>query len=102
MSPASLESTCTSITVPPCPCLTFNEVSLTGLVLCEKIAATSLSSEVGFSSPFGDTLPTRMSPARTSDPTLMIPFSSRFLLACVETFGISFVNSSSPALAILN
>ena len=90
-------NTLTSITIPPSPFLTFSEVSLTSLSLLPKIALKSLTSGVASCSPFGVTLPTRMSLALTSVPTLTIPFSSRFLSASSERLGISLVISSSPS-----
>ena len=47
-----------------------------------------LSSAVSSVSPFGVTLPTRISPGRTSAPTRIIPRSSRFFKTSSPTFGI--------------
>ena len=87
--------------IPDSPCGTFNEVSLTSLAFSPKIALRSLSSAVSSVSPLGVTLPTRMSPESTSAPILMIPLSSRFLIAFSPTFGISLVISSGPSFVSL-
>ncbi|MNZ67413.1 hypothetical protein D3C78_856620 [compost metagenome] len=57
------------MTVPLVPVGTRREVSLTSLAFSPKIARSSFSSGVSWVSPFGVTLPTRMSPAPTSAPT---------------------------------
>ena len=50
------------MTVPDSPCGTFSEVSRTSRAFSPKIARSSRSSGVSSVSPFGVTLPTRMSP----------------------------------------
>jgi hypothetical protein len=75
---------------------TFKEASLTSPALSPKIALSNFSSGVGSLSPFGVIFPIRISPSFTSAPTLMIPFSSKSLVASSLTFGISGVNSSRP------
>ena len=59
---------CTSITVPSIPEGTRSEVSFTSDAFSPKIARSSFSSGVSWVSPFGVTLPTRMSFGRTSAP----------------------------------
>ena len=59
----------TSMTVPRTPVGTRSEVSFTSDAFSPKIARRSFSSGVSWVSPFGVTLPTRMSPAATSAPT---------------------------------
>ncbi|CAI8288083.1 MAG: Uncharacterised protein [Bacteroidota bacterium] len=76
----------------------FNEASFTSPALSPKMARSSFSSGVGSDSPFGVILPIRISPAPTSAPTRIIPFSSKSLVASSETLGISLVNSSLPNL----
>ena len=76
----------------------FKEASFTSPALSPKIALNNFSSGVGSDSPFGVILPIMMSPGFTSAPILIIPFSSRSLVASSETFGISAVNSSIPNL----
>ena len=61
-STPSRVNTCTSITVPSCPGGTRSEVSFTSDAFSPKIARSSFSSGVSWVSPFGVTLPTRMSP----------------------------------------
>ncbi|MCY1229603.1 hypothetical protein D3C72_837510 [compost metagenome] len=79
----------------------FNEASFTSPALSPKIALNNFSSGVGSDSPFGVIFPIKMSPGFTSAPILIIPFSSKSLVASSETFGISFVNSSLPNLVSL-
>ena len=62
------EKTRTSTTVPMPPGGTRSEVSRTSEAFSPKIARSSFSSGVIGDSPFGVTLPTRMSPALTSAP----------------------------------
>ncbi len=62
------ENTRTSTTVPVTPGGTRSEVSRTSEAFSPKIARSSFSSGVIGVSPFGVTLPTRMSPAFTSAP----------------------------------
>ena len=76
-SPFSLVNTFVSMMTPNAPCGTRREVSRTSLAFSPKIARSRRSSAVSSVSPFGVTLPTRISPARTSAPIRMIPFSSR-------------------------
>ncbi len=97
-SPFSREKTCTSTTTPPSPCGTFSDVSRTSRAFSPKMARSSRSSAVSSVSPFGVTLPTRMSPGRTSAPMRMIPFSSRSLSMSSPTLGMSRVISSGPSL----
>ena len=63
-STPSRVNTRTSITVPSMPGGTRSEVSFTSDAFSPKIARSSFSSGVSWVSPFGVTLPTRMSPAR--------------------------------------
>ncbi|MOA06282.1 hypothetical protein D3C78_1259130 [compost metagenome] len=90
--------TCTSMTVPELPWSTRSEVSFTSEAFSPKIARSSFSSGVSWLSPFGVTLPTMMSPARTSAPMYTTPLSSRRFSACSETFGMSAEISSGPSL----
>ena len=62
-----------------------------------KMARSRRSSAVRSVSPFGVTLPTRISPLRTSAPTQMMPRSSRYLSASSPTPGMSRVISSGPS-----
>ena len=62
------EKTRTSSTVPDTPGGTFSDVSRTSAAFSPKIARNSFSSGVIGVSPFGVTLPTRMSPGLTSAP----------------------------------
>ena len=55
--------------VPFIPDGTRNDVSFTSDAFSPKIARSSFSSGVSCVSPFGVTLPTRMSPVLTSAPT---------------------------------
>ncbi len=88
-SPFSLVNTLASTTIPYSPCGTFQEVSRTSLAFSPKIARSRRSSAVSSVSPFGVTLPTRISPARTSAPIRMIPRSSRSFSASSPTPGTS-------------
>ena len=100
-SKPSLVNTWTSITVPSCPALTLKEVSLTSDAFSPKIALKSFSSGESCVSPFGVTLPTRISPAFTSAPMWTIPHSSSFDRADSPTLGISAVISSGPSFVSL-
>jgi len=99
--PSSLVNTRTPITLPDSPCGTFSEVSRTSRAFSPKIARSSRSSGVSSVSPFGVTLPTRMSPVTTSAPILMMPRSSRSARTSSETLGMSLVISSGPSLVSL-
>ena len=63
--------------VPCSPWGTFSDVSRTSRLFSLKIARSRRSSADSSVSPFGVTLPTRMSPGRTSAPMRMMPRSSR-------------------------
>ena len=91
-------NTCTSMTVPFMPAGTRSEVSFTSDAFSPKMARSSFSSGVSCASPFGVTLPTRMSPAATVAPMNTIPDSSSFDSALSLTFGMSDVISSIPSL----
>ena len=67
-STPSRVKTCTSITVPVTEFGTRKELSLTSDAFSPKIARSSFSSGVNCVSPFGVTLPTRISPLLTSAP----------------------------------
>ena len=97
-SPSSRVNTRTPMTLPSSPCGTLRLVSLTSRAFSPKIARSSRSSGVSSVSPFGVTLPTRMSPLTTSAPILMMPRSSRSASTSSETFGMSRVISSGPSL----
>ncbi len=97
-STPSRVNTRTSITVPSMPDGTRREVSFTSEAFSPKIALRSFSSGVSWVSPFGVTLPTRMSPGFTSAPTYTTPDSSSLFSRDSETFGISAVISSWPSL----
>src|SRR6185312_455053 len=86
------------ITVPSMPGGTRNELSFTSDAFSPKIARSSFSSGVSCDSPFGVTLPTRMSPTFTSAPMYTMPDLSRRFSACSPTFGMSAVISSGPSL----
>ena len=92
------EKSFVSITTPFIEGGAFIEASFTSPALSPKIARNNFSSGVGSDSPLGVILPIKISPSFTSAPTLMMPFSSRFLTASSLTFGISEVSSSSPRL----
>jgi hypothetical protein len=97
-STPSRVNTRTSITVPSMPGGTRSEVSLTSDAFSPKIARSSFSSGVSWVSPFGVTLPTRMSPAFTSAPMNAMPASSSLASATSPTLGMSAVISSGPSL----
>ena len=97
-STPSRVKTRTSITVPSMPGGTRSDVSLTSDAFSPKIALSSFSSGVSCVSPFGVTLPTRMSPALTSAPMNAMPDSSSLVSAASPTFGISAGTSSGPSL----
>ncbi len=61
------------MTFPVSPWGTFSEVSRTSRAFSPKIARSRRSSGVSSVSPFGVTLPTRMSPGPTSAPTRTMP-----------------------------
>ncbi len=88
-STPSRVNTRTSITVPSIPGGTRRDVSFTSEAFSPKMARSSFSSGVSWVSPFGVTLPTRMSPARTSAPMKAMPASSSFARAASPTFGMS-------------
>ena len=87
----------TSTTVPSIPGGAFRLASRTSPAFSPKIARRSFSSGVSWVSPFGVTLPTRMSPALTEAPIRMTPLSSRSARAASETLGMSRVISSGPS-----
>ncbi len=97
-STPSRVNTRTSMTVPSMPGGTRSEVSLTSDAFSPKIARSSFSSGVSWVSPFGVTLPTRMSPAFTSAP---MKRDARLVQlresALSPTFGMSAVISSGPS-----
>ena len=88
----------TAMTVPVSPWGTRSDVSRTSRDFSPKMARSRRSSGVSSVSPFGVTLPTRMSPASTSAPMRMMPRSSRLATASSPTFGRSRVISSAPSL----
>ena len=75
--PFSRLKTLTPTTLPPPALFMRCEVSRTSLAFSPKIARSKRSSELSSCSPFGVILPTKTSPARTSEPTCTIPSSSR-------------------------
>ena len=77
---------------------TLSEASRTSPAFSPKMARSSFSSGVSCVSPFGVTLPTRMSPGPTLAPMRMMPLSSRSCSALSETLGMSRVISSGPSL----
>ena len=77
-----------------------SEASRTSPAFSPKMARRSFSSGVSCVSPFGVTLPTRMSPGSTFAPMRTMPDSSRSRSACSETFGMSFVISSAPSFVV--
>ena len=97
-STPSRVNTCTSITVPETLFGTRKEESFTSDAFSPKIARNNFSSGVNWVSPFGVTLPTRISPPFTSAPIYTIPDSSNLLNAASPTLGISAVISSAPNL----
>ena len=96
-SAPSLVNICTSITVPDTLDGTLKEVSLISEAFSPNIALRSFSSGDNCDSPFGVTLPTKISPASTFAPTYTMPFSSNFESADSLTPGISEVISSMPS-----
>ncbi len=92
------EKTLTSTTVPSIPGGVTREESRTSPAFSPKIARSSFSSGVSCVSPFGVTLPTRMSPGLISAAMRTIPDSSRLRRASSETLGMSRVMSSLPSL----
>ena len=101
LSLIAFENNFLSITTPVTDGETFKEASLTSPALSPNIALSNFSSGVGSLSPFGVILPIKISPSFTSAPTLIIPFSSKSLVASSLTFGISAVSSSRPLLVSL-
>ena len=97
-SPFSRVNTFTLTILPASPCGTRSELSRTSRAFSPKMARSRRSSAVSSVSPFGVTLPTRISPGRTSAPMRIMPRSSRSFNASSDTFGISRVISSSPSL----
>ena len=89
--------TFTAITTPVVPGGTTSDVSHTSAAFSAKMARSSFSSGESSVSPFGVTLPTRMSPGCTSAPSRMMPSGPRFLSASSPTFGMSRVISSAPS-----
>ncbi len=87
----------TSTTTPSMPGGHLSEASRTSPAFSPKIARRSFSSGVSCVSPFGVTLPTRMSPGLTVAPMRMMPLSSRSRRACSDTLGMSLVISSAPS-----
>ena len=85
------------MTTPVVPGGTVSDVSRTSAAFSAKIARSSFSSGESSVSPFGVTLPTRMSPGCTSAPTRTMPSGPRFLRASSPTFGMSRVISSGPS-----
>ena len=75
---------------------------MTSAAFSEKIALRSFSSGVIGESPFGETLPTNISPGFTSEPIYTIPASSKFVILSSPTFGISRVISSGPSFVSLH
>ena len=73
-------------------------MSLISEAFSPNIAFKSFSSGDNWDSPFGVTLPTKISPASTFAPTYTIPFSSSLDSADSLTPGISEVISSMPSL----
>ena len=57
------------------------------------MAINNFSSGVGSVCPFGVTLPTKISPSLTSSPGIIMPLSSKYVLASSPTLGISLVIS---------
>src|SRR5712671_5768102 len=94
LSTPSRVNTRTSITVPSMPGGTRSPVSFTSDAFSPKIARSSFSSGVSCVSPFGVTLPTRMSPAFTSAPMKAMPASSSLASAASPTLGMSAVIST--------
>ena len=67
----------TPTTMPSMPGGQVSDASFTSPAFSPKIARSSFSSGVSWVSPFGVTLPTRMSPGLTLAPMRMMPLSSR-------------------------
>ena len=83
--------------MPSMPGGQVSDASFTSPAFSPKIARSSFSSGVSWVSPFGVTLPTRMSPGLTLAPMRMMPLSSRSRRYVSETFGMSRVMSSGPS-----
>ncbi len=83
--------------MPSMPGGQMSDASLTSPAFSPKIARSSFSSGVSCVSPFGVTLPTRMSPGFTFAPMRMMPLSSRSRRNVSDTFGMSRVISSGPS-----
>ncbi len=94
----SRENTFTSTTRPDSPWGTRAEVSRTSRAFSPKIARSRRSSAVSSVSPLGVTLPTKISPVRTSAPMRTMPRSSKSRTMSSPTLGISAVISSGPSL----
>ncbi len=92
-----LVETCTPMTTPVVPGGTTSDVSRTSAAFSPKMARSRRSSGDSSVSPFGVTLPTRMSPGLTSAPTRTMPSGPRFFSASSLTFGMSRVISSGPS-----
>ena len=88
----------TPVTMPYSPWGTRREVSRTSRAFSPKMARSRRSSLVSSVSPLGVTLPTRMSPLRTSAPMRTMPRSSRLARVSSDTLGMSRVISSAPSL----
>src|SRR5438552_14531569 len=88
----------TSTMVPSMPGGRYSEASRTSPAFSPKMARRSFSSGVSVVSPFGVTLPTRMSPGFTTAPMRMTPLSSRLRRNDSLMFGMSRVTSSGPSL----
>jgi hypothetical protein len=84
--------------MPSMPGGQISDASRTSPAFSPKIARSSFSSGVSCVSPFGVTLPTRMSPGLTEAPMRMMPLSSRSRRNVSDTFGMSRVISSGPSL----
>ena len=70
-------------------------MSVTSIAFSPKIDLNNFSSGPDAESPFGVTLPTKISPAFTSAPIYTIPDSSKFFKDSSLMFGMSRVISSS-------
>ena len=94
-------NTRTSITVPSMPGGTRRPVSFTSEAFSPKMARSSFSSGVSWVSPFGVTLPTRMSPAlHFGADEARCPPRRSLASAASPTFGMSAVISSGPELGV--
>jgi hypothetical protein len=71
------EKILTPTMIPSMPGGQISDASRTSPAFSPKIARRSFSSGVSCVSPFGVTLPTRMSPGLTDAPIRMMPLSSR-------------------------